>query len=113
MAEAIGIEKLRKNILSTDVNKDHYVGDAELSLLATRIEINDGIPFSSDELCNRFKLEETRNLRTLADAAQTLYIEKRREQAVKRASEEIEKTPRNLGTPMLWKRQIDGIGISV
>lgn len=113
LAEAMGIEKLSQSILRTDANRDHIVGDAELSLLAHRVESIEGVPFTCEELCDRYKLEEVRNLRTLTDVVRTLYVEKRREQVSKRAAEESEKSPKNLGTPFLWKRKISAIGISV
>lgn len=113
LAESIGIEKLTKSILRTDVNKDHHVGDAELSLLAQRIESIEGVPFTSKEMCERFRQEETRSLRMLADVVRTLYIEKRREHVAAKAAEESAKSPRNIGNSLLWKRKIDGIGIAV
>lgn len=110
MAEAIGIEKLTKSILRTDIDRDHYIGDAELALLAQRVESVEGIPFSREEVCERFRMEETRSLTNLANVVRSLYIEKRREQT---ALEEFAKSPRNLGAPLLWKRKIDGIGIAI
>lgn len=113
LAEAIGLQNLVKGILTTDVNRDHHVGDAELKLLALRVSLNEGVPFTSEELCDRFKLEETHNLRILADVVQALYIEKRQGQMRAKEQEEIGRSPRNLGAPLLWKRQIDGIGVVV
>ena len=113
LAEAIGIVELTQSILRTDDDRDHHVGDAELMLLSKRVESIEGIPFTKQELCNRFKLEETRTLRTLADVVRTLYIEKRRERVAAKASDELlgRKSPRTLGSSLLWKRKIDGIGI--
>lgn len=113
LAEAIGMQKLTKCILQTDANKDHHVGEAELSLLAHRIELVEGVPFTTDELFNRFRLEENQNLRNLADVVRRLYADKRREQARTKAMGETENSPRKLGAPLLWKRKIDGIGIAV
>lgn len=113
LAEAIGIVELTQSILRTDADGDHHVGDAELMLLSKRVESIEGIPFTKQELCNRFKLEETRTLRTLADVVRTMYIEKRRERVAAKASDELlgRKSPRTLGSSLLWKRKIDGIGI--
>mmetsp|Transcript_41263 Transcript_41263/g.74375 ORF Transcript_41263/g.74375 Transcript_41263/m.74375 type:complete len:301 (+) Transcript_41263:101-1003(+) len=115
LAEAIGLENLTRNILRTDINKDHYIGDAELSILAQRIELIEGVPFTSEEMRERFRQEErqTRSLTKLCDVVRTLYIEKRRERVVTKAEEESERSPRNLGSSLLWKRKIDGIGITV
>jgi len=105
--------ELTQSILRTDDDSDHHVGDAELMLLSKRVESIEGIPFTSQEMCNRFKLEEARTLRTLADVVRTLYIEKRRERVVAKASDELQgrKSPRTLGSSLLWKGKIDGIGI--
>jgi len=113
LAEAMGIEKLTQCILRTDVNRNHFVGDAELTLLAHRVELIEGVPFTCEELCDRYKLEDVRTLRSLTDVVHSLYIEKRREQVAKEAAEGSEKGPKNLGTPFLWKRKISAIGISV
>ena len=109
----MGIEKLTQCILRTDVNRNHFVGDAELTLLAHRVELIEGVPFTCEELCDRYKLEDVRTLRSLTDVVHSLYIEKRREQVAKEAAEGSEKGPKNLGTPFLWKRKISAIGISV
>jgi len=110
LAEAMGLEKLTKSILRTDVNSDHYVGDAELSLLSNRLELIEGVPFTSQEMIDRFRLEEEQNLRTLADLVRTLYIEKRRGQEVAAKAAEVSvKSPRHLGGELLWKKKIDGI----
>lgn len=75
------------------------------------------MPFTSEELCDRFTSMgegKDRSLRDLADVVRGLYIEKRREQQLARLDDEFNgKSPRNLGTPFLWKRQIDGIGVTV
>ena len=113
LAEAVGIVELTKSILNTDINSDHHVGDAELSLLAHRVESIEGVPFSCEELCEQYKKEEVRNLRTLADVVRRLYIEKRREQVSLREAELLDKSPRNLGTQYLWKRKISAVGVSV
>lgn len=113
LAEAMGLQNLVKGILTTDVNRDHHVGDAELKLLAQRVSLNEGVPFTSEELCDRFKLQETHNLRILADVVRTLYIEKRQGQMTAKEAEESDRSPRKLGAPLLWKRQIDGIGVVV
>mmetsp|Transcript_19665 Transcript_19665/g.42750 ORF Transcript_19665/g.42750 Transcript_19665/m.42750 type:complete len:113 (+) Transcript_19665:228-566(+) len=106
----MGLEKLTKSILRTDVNSDHYVGDAELSLLSNRLELIEGVPFTSQEMIDRFRLEEEQNLRTLADLVRTLYIEKRRGQEVAAKAAEVSvKSPRHLGGELLWKKKIDGI----
>ena len=61
---------------------------------------------------DRFKVEKERTLRRLADVVRTLYIEKRREQAAEKETlDSPRKSPRNLGTPVLWKRKLDGIGV--
>eukprot|EP00585_Thalassiosira_rotula_P008583 CAMPEP_0196157888 /NCGR_PEP_ID=MMETSP0910-20130528/44855_1 /TAXON_ID=49265 /ORGANISM="Thalassiosira rotula, Strain GSO102" /LENGTH=135 /DNA_ID=CAMNT_0041422653 /DNA_START=390 /DNA_END=794 /DNA_ORIENTATION=+ len=103
LAEAIGIEKLTRSILQTDVDKDHFIGDAELSLLSHRIESVEGVPFTSADVCEQFRREEEkdRTLRRLAEVVQHLYIEKRRMVNVARANEEemvMERSPRNLGS---------------
>lgn len=89
------------------------MGDTELKILALRVESVEGIPFTSQELRERFRKEEDRSLRNLADTVRTLYIEKRRQQKHQRIADEFDKSPQNLGAPMLWKRKIDGIGIAV
>ena len=73
----------------------------------------EGVRFTSEEMCERFRQEETRSLRQLADVVGILYIEKRREQVEAKAAKGSEKSPRNLGTPWMWKRKLDGIGITV
>mmetsp|Transcript_35114 Transcript_35114/g.74902 ORF Transcript_35114/g.74902 Transcript_35114/m.74902 type:complete len:305 (+) Transcript_35114:166-1080(+) len=120
LAEVIGLEKLTKSILSTDPDRDHYIGDAELALLARRIESIEGVPFTSDEVCERFRRGEegeARSLRNLADAVRILYIEKRREyfaSARAKAKEGADRrSPRNLGHPMFWKRKLEDIDIAV
>mmetsp|Transcript_4954 Transcript_4954/g.10842 ORF Transcript_4954/g.10842 Transcript_4954/m.10842 type:complete len:309 (-) Transcript_4954:2823-3749(-) len=116
IAEAIGLQKLTKLLLQTDIDRDHWVGDAELSILAQRIDGIEGIPFTKEEMCKKFQREkEDRSLQNLADVVRNLYITKRKEQFRLRAARggSPGKSPRNLGNSLLWKRQIDGIGISV
>ena len=74
LAEAIGIEKLTKSILGTnDNNHNHYVGAAELNLLAQRMQSIEGAPFTSEELQYRFRQGKTQNLVHLADVVRRLY----------------------------------------
>lgn len=127
LAESIGLVDLSKSILKTDPNKNHHVGEAELTLLSKRVELIDGIPFTKEELCHRFfgggvvvennknsNLNQQQQQQTLCNFVNvviTLYIEKRREQAVmKRDDELIEKSPRNLGRSLLSsRRKLNGV----
>ena len=126
LAESIGLVDLSKSILKTDPNKNHHVGEAELTLLSKRVELIDGIPFTKEELCHRFfgggVVENNKNsssnnqkqqqtLCNFVNVVITLYIEKRREQAVmKRDDELIEKSPRNLGRSLLSsRRKLNGV----
>lgn len=114
----MGIQKLTRSILETDADGDHYVGNAELCLLAQRIGSIEGVPFESDELRDRFKErskreEGARTLRNLADTVRILYFEKRREGKVAKASEGTDMSPMNICTPVLWNRKLDGIDITV
>lgn len=113
LAEAKALETLTEAILRTDANKDHYVGDTELGRLALRVEGIVGMPFTGDEMRTRFGAEERRTLRQLADTVLTLYIEKRREQAVAKAAGESARSPRHIGEHLLWKKRIDCIKIGV
>ena len=108
------MQQLINSILKTDSDRDHYVGDSELLLLSHRLESIEGVPFTSDEMCERFRRGEGRSLRDLADTARGLYVEKRREEATvwRELSGEYRKSPRNLGQPLLWKRKFDYVGIA-
>ncbi|KAL7528491.1 hypothetical protein ACHAWF_004061 [Thalassiosira exigua] len=106
LAEAIGLQKLIKSILITDANRDHRVGDAELSILTQRIQLIEGVPFTSEEVCERFGMLESKSLRNLAEVVQTLFIEMRREQIAVKMAEESEKSPKSLGAPFLWKEKL-------
>ena len=79
--EAMTLDKIVRMILKSDVNRDHTIGEAELNILALRIDAAAGtnIPFTVEELCNRFRLVESRSINSFADTALVLYIEKRQE----------------------------------
>jgi hypothetical protein len=79
--EAMTLDKIVRMILKSDVNRDHTIGEAELNILALRIDAAAGtnIPFTVEELCNRFRLVESRSINSFADTAFVLYIEKRQE----------------------------------
>jgi hypothetical protein len=80
--EAIALLKITRIILTSDMNRDHIIGEVELNLLAMRIDAVAGsdIPFTVEELCNRFRRVQLRSLGNLAVTAHTLYVEKRRQQ---------------------------------
>ncbi|KAL9185505.1 hypothetical protein ACHAXT_003282 [Thalassiosira profunda] len=103
LAEAIGLQELTKSILSTD-QRDHFVGEAELSLLAQRIESIEGVPFRTGEVCQRFRQEEEQTLDNLADLCTLMYIEKRRVQHATKILVDGE-SPRKLGAQLLWKKK--------
>ena len=101
LAEAIGLEKLTTSVLRSDLDRDHHVGENELVLLACRLESQDGVPFSGDDLIDAFAGRESRSLRDLAGVIQELYVEKRRHQARAREALHVDVSPRNLGTSIL------------
>ncbi len=101
-------------ILRTDTNKNHIVGDAELNLLAYRIQSIEGVPFTGREMIERFGNSRKRNLTSLVDVVQELYIEKRREQTSERAKFPMEGSPTKVGSHLLWKRRFDfNVGVTV
>ena len=71
-----------------DGDSDHFVGNSELEILAHRLDLIEGVPFTSQELCHQFRLEGDQSLLKLADVFLTLYIKKRREQVATNAKEE-------------------------
>jgi len=89
-----------------DGDSDHCVGNSELEILAHRLDLIEGVPFTSQELCHQFGLEDDQSLLKLADVFLTLYIKKRREQVATNAKE----GPR-LGRSFIWKCEIDGLGV--
>lgn len=101
-----------KSVLQTDKDGDHFIGDAELNMLAYRLEQIEGVPFTAQELCIRFNRWTTKNLRTLVDCVRQLYIEKRREQVLAKATKQTERSPRNLGAHLLWNDKM-GYGVKV
>ena len=112
LAEALAFENLLRSVLQTDKDGDHFIGDAELNVLAYRLEQIEGVPFTAQELCTQFNRWTTKNLRTLVDCVRTLYIEKRREQVLAKATEQTERSPRNLGAHLLWNDKL-GYGVKV
>ncbi|KAL3784191.1 hypothetical protein HJC23_001390 [Cyclotella cryptica] len=112
LAEALAFENLLRSVLRTDTDGDHFIGDSELNLLAYRLEQIEGVPFTAQELCTRFNRWTTKNLRTLVDCVRTLYIEKRREQVLAKATKQTERSPRNLGAHLLWNDKL-GYGVKV
>ena len=112
LAEAIAFETLIKSVLDTDSNSDHFIGDAELNLLAYRLESIEGVPFTGQEMCDRFSRAKARSLSNLADVVRNLYIEKRREQVAARARKELKRSPKNLGAFLLWKRKLEYGGVT-
>jgi hypothetical protein len=108
LAEAIGLQKIMTSYMrcSGDSDSEHCVGENELKLLAHRLFLIEGIPFTSQELCHRFRLEEDQTLPKLADVFLTLYINKRREQVAINAKE----GPR-LGHSFICKSTNDGLGV--
>ena len=94
------------SIMRCDGDSDHCVGNSELEILAHRLDLIEGVPFTSQELCHQFGLEDDQSLLKLADVFLTLYIKKRREQVATNAKE----GPR-LGRSFIWKCEIDGLGV--
>ena len=88
LAEAIRVEELIKSILETDDDSHHIVGDAEFNILSKRIQSVDGVPFTLQELTNRFKRQsmEERTLRSLVDIVIMLFVENRRKQNATKSS---------------------------
>ena len=82
LLDAIELIKITKLILNSDRNRDHIIGDAELALIAVRmIDAADlDIPYTAEELCNRFRLVKVRSINNLAFTACNLFIERRRQQ---------------------------------
>lgn len=112
LAEALAFENLLRSVLQTDKDGDHFIGDAELNVLSYRLEQIEGVPFTAQELCTQFNRWTTKNLRTLVDCVRTLYIEKRREQVLAKATNQTERSPRNLGAHLLWNDKL-GYGVKV
>ncbi|KAL7520501.1 hypothetical protein ACHAWX_005220 [Stephanocyclus meneghinianus] len=112
LAEALAFENLLRSVLQTDKDGDHFIGDAELNVLSYRLEQIEGVPFTAQELCTQFNRWTTKNLRTLVDCVRTLYIEKRREQVLAKATHQTERSPRNLGAHLLWNDKL-GYGVKV
>jgi len=106
LAEAIGLQKMLTSIMRCDGDSDHFVGNSELEILAHRLDLIEGVPFTSQELCHQFGLEDDQSLLKLADVFLTLYIKKRREQVATNAKE----GPR-LSRSFIWKCEIDGLGV--
>jgi len=113
MAEATAFQTLITSVLKSDPNGDRFIGDAELNLLAKRLECIEGVPFTAKELCDSFSRWSTRNMTTLVDVVRTLYVVKRREQVRAKARKEIDMSPRNLGGHLLWQRKLDYGGVRV
>lgn len=101
LAEAIGLQNLTTDILRSDTDRDHQVGENELALLATRLESRGGIPFTGDDLIEAFAGREDRSLRDLAGVVQELYVERRRHQVRTKEVLYMDGSPRNLGTSIL------------
>jgi len=80
--EAMALVKITRILLTSDMSRDHIIGEAELNLLAVRIDAIAGsdIPFTVEELCNRFDCVQLRSIGNLAATAHMLYVEKRRQQ---------------------------------
>ena len=102
------------SILKTDIDGNHFIGEAELNLLAFRLESIDGVPFTGKEMIERFSYVETRSLVALVDVVRELYIEKRREQVSARERKELDRSPTKLGSHLLWKRRFEyNFGVTV
>lgn len=108
----MAFENLLTSVMQTDNNGDHFIGDSELNMLAYRLEQIEGVPFTSQELCVRFNRWGTKNLRALVDCVRTLYIEKRREQVLAQKQCESVRSPRNIGTHLLWNDKL-ALGVKV
>lgn len=106
LAEAIGLQKMLTSIMRCDGDSDHCVGNSELEILAHRLDLIEGVPFTSQEMCHQFGLKDDQSLLKLADVFLTLYIKKRREQVAANAKE----GPR-LGHSFIWKCEIDRLGV--
>lgn len=106
MAEATALQDLLRSVIQTDMDGDHLIGDSELNMLAFRLQSIEGVPFTGEELCNRFARWPSKNLRSLVDCVRTLYIEKRREQVLLMETHQMERLPRQLGTHLLWNDKI-------
>lgn len=81
ISEAIALVEITWIIFTSDVNKDHIIGEAELNLLALRIDALVGldIPFDMEELCNRFRRVRLRSIDNFAATALMLYIDTARQ----------------------------------
>jgi len=91
------------SVIQTDQNGDHLIGDAELNMLAFRLQQIEGVPFTGEKLCNRFaKWPGKKDLRNLVDCIRTMYIEGRRKQVIAKETHQTERLPRQLGTHLLW-----------
>jgi len=101
LAEAIGLQNLTTDILRSDIDRDHQVGQNELVLLASRLESRGGIPFAGEDLIEAFAGREDRSLRDLAGVVQELYVEGRRRQVRTKEVLYMDGSPRNLGTSIL------------
>ena len=103
------MQKLTATILRADLDNNHHVNDLELKLLTLRIELIDGLPFSSQDLRERFRKQKdecNKSLRHLADTIRTLYLEKREQQHHKQLRGKLDINSHMMSVPVLLRRKV-------